>query len=247
MKRKIGLGLGASALALALMLGNSGGNSTKVEAQDAAQNVNLNLNGVNITNASTVLQGKVVYASVDVFARHYKVSWSLDKKGVLKLGGKIVTTEYGKAQKNKSGVLIAPVQAMAETLGDANKKKEGHYETGYDKATKTQNVAILPKGVVTLENHFVVPKMGSHWADPAKLPLGPIWGTYKGKLVFFEYMPDKELNKDVTLDGTQNVPIPTKIDHTDINWNPKGHPGDLNPHYDIHMYFITKAEQDKIK
>jgi hypothetical protein len=28
---------------------------------------------------------------------------------------------------------------------------------------------------------------------------------------------------------------------------PKGHEGDEAPHYDMHMYLITKEEQSKIK
>jgi len=103
-------------------------------------------------------------------------------------------------------VEVAPIQALEETLGITGKSV--HFETGYNGATKTENVAILPKGVEAFENHFAVPMIGEHFIDPSVVNeknhmTGPIWGTYKGKLVFLEYMPDNNLDHDLTLDGTK--------------------------------------------
>ena len=48
----------------------------------------------------------------------------------------------------------------------------------------------LPANVVKISP--VVPGMGEHWADPKDLPLGPIYGVSEGRIIFFEFMIDRD-------------------------------------------------------
>lgn len=248
-KKKTLLGIGTAALLASSFAFGISTVSTHADENHQAlkyvQRVHLNLNGVDVSDPFAHKEKDTVYGSIDTFAKHYNVQWTLNKNNKqLKLDGKPVTNKYG-VPKEIDDVEVAPIQALAEAIGITGKNV--HFETGYNADTNTENVAILPKGVENLEGHFSVPMMGEHWVDTSGPITGPIWGTYQGKLVFLEYMPDNDLNQDVTLDGTKEVPIPPRVDHTDINWNPQGHPGDTNPHHDVHMYFISKAEQEQIK
>ncbi|AJY77406.1 hypothetical protein VN24_00930 [Paenibacillus beijingensis] len=111
-------------------------------------------------------------------------------------------------------------------------------------------VLALPEGSVKISE--VVPAMGEHWGNPqaGELPVGPIYGVYNGKLVFLEYMIDQDAfvngNSFVNLGGMKGVPSPAVV-QLDIEYQPQGHPGFEDPHYDIHAYFITDEEQQKIK
>jgi hypothetical protein len=91
-----------------------------------------------------------------------------------------------------------------------------------------------------------VPQMGEHWAKPSHMPIGPIYGVHNGKLVFIELMLAKDLQKNAhDIPGT-TVPVPARVDHEDVDWNPEGHEGFTEPHYDVHFYYITREEQNKI-
>jgi hypothetical protein len=91
-----------------------------------------------------------------------------------------------------------------------------------------------------------VASMGEHWIDMKNAPLGPIYGTYKGKVVFTEIMPTlKQLQQGFSYANIRALPGYT-IDHIDVAFEPKGHEGLMVPHYDIHAYYITRAEQMKI-
>ena len=56
--------------------------------------------------------------------------------------------------------------------------------------TTLPDVSSLPKDVIQLSG--VVPGMGEHWANPAHLPLGPIYGVSNGKVIFLEFMIDQD-------------------------------------------------------
>ena len=84
--------------------------------------------------------------------------------------------------------------------------------------------------------------MGEHWANPKNLPLGPIYGTYQGKVVFSEIMVSR---KDFAA-GTSYVDLLKalpgyKIDHVDIEYLPYGHAGYNVPHYDVHGYYVPHS------
>lgn len=86
-------------------------------------------------------------------------------------------------------------------------------------------------------------EMGEHWANPGKLPFGPIYGTYRGKIIFTEIMIDKkDFARGKSWDDVLK-PLPGHtIDHVDIWYEPKGHEGYPIPHYDLHAFYVPHAE-----
>lgn len=207
--------------------------------------LHLTLNGVQVDQQPNALvhmmPNQRAYASVDFITKFYGTTYNWDDSTkTLTIGGTVVSDVYGKVHV-LGGVVTAPIRSIISAIGG------DHSEIGWEGANQQVNATVLPAGVIPLDGHFVVPQMGEHWANPANLPLGPIYGVFNGKLVFLEYMPDKDLNKTVHDIGGTSVPTPSKIDHTDIDWNPQGHPGDLAPHYDVHLYYVTRDEQNKIK
>ena len=112
------------------------------------------------------------------------------------------------------------------------------------------NQATLPKDAVKLSES--VTAMGEHWARPQDMPVGPIYLVYKGKVIGIEFMVSQELMKNMTTpdEGTflelAGLPVNTYVDHMDIEFMPHGHPSYEVPHYDVHLYFISVAEQQAI-
>ena len=111
----------------------------------------------------------------------------------------------------------------------------------------------LPEGAQKLSD--IVPAMGEHWADPADLPLGPIYLVYKGEVIGIEYMWSDDMMQEVSIptpEGDEHfkalVPLPVGVvvDHVDVAFMEHGHEGFEVPHWDIHMYFITQAEKAAI-
>jgi len=102
----------------------------------------------------------------------------------------------------------------------------------------------LPKDVVMVSP--CVATMGEHWMNLKNAPTGPIYGTYNGKPVFSEIMVTVEQLKKGFAWGNLR-PLPGyKIDHVDLRYEPKGHEGLPVPHYDLHAYYISYADQAKI-
>lgn len=90
--------------------------------------------------------------------------------------------------------------------------------------------------------------MGEHWANlKSKTALtGPLYGTYDGKPVFSEIMVTrKQLQDGFNYRNLTALPGYT-INHVDFNFEPHGHPGMPFPHYDVHAYYVSAAEQEKI-
>lgn len=110
------------------------------------------------------------------------------------------------------------------------------------------DAASLPKDVVKISG--VVPGMGEHWANPKDLPIGPIYGVDKGKVIFFEFMIDQasfKAGKSFTdLAPKAGFTLPP-VDHVDFDFEPHGHEGYPVPHYDVHLYFVPHAEHMAIK
>ena len=98
----------------------------------------------------------------------------------------------------------------------------------------------LPKDVIQLSG--VVPGMGEHWANPADMPIGPIYGVSNGKVIFLEFMIDQDSFKTgksfLELASKAGIELPP-VDHVDFNFEPQGHEGYEVPHYDVHMYFVS--------
>ena len=55
----------------------------------------------------------------------------------------------------------------------------------------TAKTLALPADAVKLTD--VIPQMGEHWANPAQLPLGPIYNVYKGEVIGLEYMWSEDM------------------------------------------------------
>ena len=99
----------------------------------------------------------------------------------------------------------------------------------------------LPEGVIQISP--VVPAMGEHWANPADLPLGPIYCVHEGKIACLEFMISQEAfaagESWPELAGMEGLP---PVDHIRMGFEPQGHEGYEVPHYDIHMYFLPPDE-----
>lgn len=83
-----------------------------------------------------------------------------------------------------------------------------------------------------------VPHMGVHWAEPANLPLGPIYCEIDGHVVCVEYMflaRDLAAGTDWTgiATGMQTPPI-TRMD---MEYLPDGVGPFQEPLYQLHIYF----------
>jgi hypothetical protein len=106
---------------------------------------------------------------------------------------------------------------------------------------------IPPAGVVKISE--CVPTMGEHWANPADLPMGPIYTVHDGRLISIEYMPaqaDFAAGKswhDLTF-HYWGRPLP--IEHADMDFLPEGHEGYEVPHYDLHFYVVGHPEDREI-
>jgi hypothetical protein len=113
--------------------------------------------------------------------------------------------------------------------------------------TTTPVAWVAPEGVVQITP--CVPLMGEHWANPADLPMGPIFTVYEGRLMSIEYMPtqadlmDGKSWNDLTFRYLgQQLPI----DHVDVDFQPRGHEGLEVPHYDMHFFLVRHVEDREI-
>jgi len=93
-------------------------------------------------------------------------------------------------------------------------------------------------GAVAISPH--VPHMGAHYADPATLPLGPIYCVIEGRVVCVEYMftaADLAAGRDWTHipTGMETPPI-TRID---MEYRPEGVGPFAQPLYQLHIYFVS--------
>lgn len=108
----------------------------------------------------------------------------------------------------------------------------------------------LPEGVQQLSD--LIPTMGEHWANPAELPLGPIYLVHDGEVIGMEYMWSEDMLQSVSLDtpeglfeffALQPLNISGTVDHIEVALMPDGHEGFEVPHWDMHLYFISAEEQ----
>jgi len=91
-----------------------------------------------------------------------------------------------------------------------------------------------------------VAHMGEHWIALKDAPIGPIYGTYQGKIIFTEIMiTQKMLAQGFTYLNIRALPGHT-IDHVDFEFEPHGHEGMPFPHYDVHAYYISPATVEAI-
>ena len=106
---------------------------------------------------------------------------------------------------------------------------------------------VPPPGVVQISP--CVPTMGEHWANPDDLPMGPIYTVDQGQLISIEYMPGQD---DFAAGRSWNDLTfryngqPLAIEHADVDFQPHGHEGYEVPHYDMHFYLVSHAEDRAI-
>jgi hypothetical protein len=87
--------------------------------------------------------------------------------------------------------------------------------------------------------------MGEHWVDLKSMG-SPIYGTWNGKPIFTEIMvPLTQLQRGFSYADLRALPG-YAIDHVDFEFEPHGHAGMPVPHYDLHAYYVTAAEQAMI-
>lgn len=107
----------------------------------------------------------------------------------------------------------------------------------------------IPAGFVMVSP--CVQGMGEHWVDlkNAMLPggaMGPIYGSYDGKVIFSEIMvPVSTFQKGFNYRNLTPLPGHT-INHVDLEYHPHGHEGMPIPHYDIHAYYVAHADHLKM-
>ncbi|NIK79240.1 hypothetical protein FHS15_004398 [Paenibacillus castaneae] len=198
----------------------------------------IKVNGVEVKSAANHLttDGKA-YVSVRAYAQLFDLTYTLSKwnKEVVFNGKKISKIRM------KQNEPTAWIKDLANAVHAQQVSWDGKQEV---------YVLALPEGTIKISES--VPAMGEHWSNPqaGDLPNGPIFGVHDGKLVFLEYMiAQDDFIKGVNhtnLDGMKGVPSPAVV-QVDIEFQQHGHEGFEVPHYDIHAYFITDEEQQKIK
>ncbi len=108
----------------------------------------------------------------------------------------------------------------------------------------------LPAGAQKLSD--VIPQMGEHWANPAQLPLGPIYLVHKGEVIGLEYMWTEDMMQAMSIPtpagpeefrALVSLPVGVAVDHVDITFMEHGHEGFEVPHRDMHLSFITQEEK----
>ena len=128
----------------------------------------------------------------------------------------------------------------------------------------------IPSDLVKISG--CIPYEGEHYVNPKDLPHGPYYIIYNNKVLALEYMfspedipgadyskmsPDQfvkymqvnklELNDVVNELRSFNFDTPdnAEVKYVDIHWTAP-HAGEIEPHYDMHMYLVEKAELDKV-
>lgn len=229
----------AMAVGLFILLSGSVSAHGTTAGTEKSAGITIRVNGVEVKSAANYWSsdGKV-YVSVKAFADLFGKSFTVGEgqKEVVFIGKTIPNV------KMRQGEPTAWIRDLASAVSAQN--------VSWDDAKREVYVLALPEGSVKISE--VTPAMGEHWANPqaGDLPVGPIYGVYNGKLVFLEYMIAQndfvEGNNLVNLGGMKGVPSPAVV-QMDVEFQPHGHPGFEAPHYDIHAYFITDEEQQKIK
>lgn len=84
-----------------------------------------------------------------------------------------------------------------------------------------------------------VPRMGEHWADPANLPLGPVYCVIEGRVVCVEYM----FAASALHEGESWTRLPVgfetpPITHVDLEYKSDGVGPAPVPIYQLHIYFV---------
>ncbi len=108
----------------------------------------------------------------------------------------------------------------------------------------------LPEGYI--KGSDVVPAMGEHWINPEDLA-APVYLVYEGEVIGIEYLWSEDMLQEVpsppgeTIKALAPFPVGATVDYIDVSWMTPGvHEGLPVSHWDLHIYFIPKAEVDAI-
>jgi hypothetical protein len=83
-----------------------------------------------------------------------------------------------------------------------------------------------------------VPRMGEHWAEPANLPMGPIYCVIEGRVVCLEYMfLAGDLGSGASWTGLGIGMETPPITRVDMEYKPDGVGPFQEPLYQLHIYF----------
>lgn len=83
-----------------------------------------------------------------------------------------------------------------------------------------------------------VPHMGAHWAEPANLPLGPIYCEIEGRVVCVEYMfLASQLSSGADWTGIMTGMETPPITRIDMEYKADGVGPFQEPLYQLHIYF----------
>ncbi|MDC3418327.1 S-layer homology domain-containing protein [Aquibacillus salsiterrae] len=229
MKNGWKVAIGSAGISLALMAG-----PITISASDSNENVHVNLNGIEVNSNANQIIDDIVFTDVKAYTTLLSESyqWDPDQKTVTVRGKNIEAVV-------KDDVVLASVQELANATGAE--------KVIWDEDNLTTNVLDLPEGAVQITPS--VPGMGEHWANPNNMPVGPIYGVNNGKLIFIEQMLKQEdfaSGKSFeNIPGMQGLPS-LSVDHTDIEFQPNGHEGLEDAHYDLHNYFVSHEEHQNI-
>ncbi len=130
--------------------------------------------------------------------------------------------------------------------------------------TQADKQVVLPSDAVKISE--CIPYEGEHYVQPSKVPHGPIYVINNGKVVGLEYMftPDEipgekeakmsygDAMKMVEQNGLKLADLVmahkfefdvlgAKVHSYAMNWS-SAHSGLDKPHYDVHMYLVSKEE-----
>lgn len=182
-----------------------------------------------------------VYAPAKAVAEALGVEWSYDAAANrVTMGGKPIAYNWEPApHTHENDVLFVPVRAVADALG---------YGVSWNEAAQLVLMQLRPEGMPAdaIPISPVVPGMGEHWANPRNLPVGPIYGVYKGKVVFLEYMLSQEdLKAGKSWTNLAADPSLPPVHHVEVEFVPNGHEGYEIPHYDVHLYLVPHEEHVK--
>ncbi len=110
-------------------------------------------------------------------------------------------------------------------------------------AVLAQPQRVLPPGLIT--DTICVPGHGYPAYRRQDLPFGPFHGVWERRLIYTEYRVTPEELQQGRVTNLKSVSGP--VDHVDIGWHPRGHPGYEVPHYDVYLWNISHEERLKIK
>ena len=101
----------------------------------------------------------------------------------------------------------------------------------------------------------IVPGMGEHWANPANLPIGPIYLVHDEEVIGIEYMFTPNLMEEITTATPEGemtfkqlpgLRVDAYVNHLGIEFVPEGHEGFEETHFEVHLYFISAGERQEI-